>query len=282
MKLKNRICIMTSTTTKLVLFQSISNILNNINILRFSYGYYNANILIQLRLCYLNAGYLNITLVCIISMYCLSSINQIIIIILSTYYHINTYFTIRLLYPYVYGIIQDNQPFITTLDSLCLSGLAFLICISLDYNIGTLLEFLSSYDIVSYVIICLLLVFLLSENMFIISNLSIIMSSYYSSSTCNYNQTIQDYISLDVSELSSTNTVLLSNCSLSLGSIFISYETHLLEYHCIIVSILLSHLFISLQVMEYQYLSFYINESLTTSEFFILIGIHLCHVIIGI
>jgi len=160
--------------------------------------------------------------------------------------------------------------------------LAFLICIALDYNIGTLQEFISSYDIVSYLIICLLLIFLLSENMFITSNLSISISALYSSSTCNYNQTIQDHITLETSELSSTNTVLLCNCSLSLGSIFISYETHLLEYHCIIVCILLSHLFITLQIKEYQYLSFYINESLTTSEFFILIGIHLCHVIIGI
>ena len=83
-------------------------------------------------------------------------------------------------------------------------------------------------------------------------------------------------------ELTSTNTVLLSNCSLSLGSIFQINDTHLLGYFTTIVSsILISHLFISCQIKEYQHVSLLMNESLNTSEFFILIGIHLCHVVIG-
>jgi heme/copper-type cytochrome/quinol oxidase subunit 3 len=155
--------------------------------------------------------------------------------------------------------------------------------ITLDYNKDSIRESISSYDIVSYQMLCLLLLFILSENMFIMSTFWSSISAIYSSSTSTYNQTIQDHITQVTNELSSTNTVLLSNCSLSLGSIFQINETHLLGYHIIIVtSILISHLFISLQVKEYQYLSLLMNESLTTSEFFILIGIHLCHVIVGI
>jgi heme/copper-type cytochrome/quinol oxidase subunit 3 len=183
--------------------------------------------------------------------------------------------------PYVYGIKQDNTSPVKHMLQ-CLIYSVLVLGISLDYNKDSIRESISSYDIVSYQMLCLLLIFILSENMFIMTNLWSSISAVYSSSTTTYNQIIQDHIIQVTNELTSTNTVLLSNCSLSLGSIFQINDTHLLGYHIIIVSsILISHLFISCQIKEYQYLSLLMNESLTTSEFFILIGIHLCHVIVG-
>jgi heme/copper-type cytochrome/quinol oxidase subunit 3 len=183
--------------------------------------------------------------------------------------------------PYVYGIKQDNtSPVMHMLQCLIYSVLV--LGISLDYNKDSIRESISSYDIVSYQMLCLLLIFILSENMFIMTNFWSSISAVYSSSTTTYNQTIQDHITQITNELTSTNTVLLSNCSLSLGSIFMINETHLLGYHINISGILISHLFSSCQIKEYQYLSLLMNESLTVTEFFILIGIHLCHVIVGI
>lgn len=184
--------------------------------------------------------------------------------------------------PYVYGIKQDNTIRVTSISFLAMLLVVLILGISLDYNKDSIRESISSYDIVSYQMLCLLFIFILSENIIISTNFWSILGGLYSSSTTTYNQIIQDHITQVTNELTSTNTVLLSNCSLSLGSIFQINDTHLLGYHITIVSsVLISHLFISTQVKEYQYLSLLMNESLTTSEFFILIGIHLFHVIVG-
>jgi len=185
--------------------------------------------------------------------------------------------------PYVYSV--DNNSISIRVSSI--SFLAMLLVyltlgISLDYNKDSIRESISSYDIVSYQMLCLVSLFILSENIVILSNFWSSISASYSSSTTTYNQTIQDHITQITNELTSTNTVLLSNCSLSLGSIFQINDTHLLGYFTTLVSsILISHLFISCQIKEYQHVSLLMNESLSTSEFFILIGIHLCHVVIG-
>lgn len=163
------------------------------------------------------------------------------------------------------------------LIAMGLYKLILLITIHLDYNVNTFLELFSTYDIVSYTIICLLLSFILSETLYIISNFYIIITTLYTSTTYR----LLDHITFNINELSTTNTVLLSNVSLSLGILFINYELgSLLTMD--ISSILLSHLFISLQILEYQLLCYHINDSLFTTKFFILIGIHLSHVIIGI
>ena len=181
--------------------------------------------------------------------------------------------------PYVYGIKQDNTIRVTSISFLGIAMIFTLLGILLDYNKDSIRESISSYDIVSYQMLCLLFIFILSENIFILSNFWSSISALYSSSTTTY---FTDHITQVTNDLTSTNTILLSNCSLSLGSIFQINDTHLLGYYTTIVSsVLISHLFISCQIKEYQYVSLLMNESLTTSEFFILIGIHLCHVIVG-
>lgn len=178
-------------------------------------------------------------------------------------------------------VFLDNNSISIRVSNISLLAmlLVFLICsISLDYNKDSIRESISSYDIVSYQMLCLVSLFILSENIAILSNFWSSINASYSSSS----HTIQDHITQITNELTSTNTVLLSNCSLSLGSIFQINDTHLLGYFTTIVSsILISHLFISCQIKEYQHVSLLMNESLNTSEFFILIGIHLCHVVIG-
>ena len=82
-----------------------------------SYGYKHSNIFIQLRLCYLNTGYLNISCIQLLSLYMLSSINQVNILNIS-FFSDHHYFTIRLLYPYVYGIVQDSFSSLITLQYL--------------------------------------------------------------------------------------------------------------------------------------------------------------------
>lgn len=185
--------------------------------------------------------------------------------------------------PYIFSVDNNSISIRVTSISFLAMLLVFLtLGISLDYNKDSIRESISSYDIVSYQMLCLISLFILSENIAILSNFWSSISASYSSSTTTYNQTIQDHITQITNELTSTNTVLLSNCSLSLGSIFQINDTHLLGYFTTIVSsILISHLFISCQIKEYQHVSLLMNESLSTSEFFILIGIHLCHVVIG-
>jgi len=72
------------------------------------YSYCHSNIFIQLRLCYLNTGYLNISSLQLLSLYMLSSINQVNILNI-TFFSDHHYFTIRLLQPYVYGLVQDGS-----------------------------------------------------------------------------------------------------------------------------------------------------------------------------
>lgn len=190
----------------------------------------------------------------------------------------------------VYGVLntscyqyQYHYQRVTSISFLGMFLIVLILGISLDYNKDSIRESISSYDIICYKMLCLLFMFILSENVIILSNFWSTISALYSSSTTTYNQTVQDHITQVTNELTSTNTVLLSNCSLSLGSIFQINDTHLLGYHIVTIasSVLISHAFISCQTKEYQHVSLLMNESLTTSEFFILIGIHFCHIIAG-
>jgi len=250
----------------------------------FNYSYcMSSNIFIQLCYAYLNTYYLIISCTIISISLIISSINkQQLTVIINNEQSIHNLFRMYLYgSPYVYGIKQDNntQLFMIYVSYVCL---ILILGIALEYNNDSIRESISSYDIVSYQMLWLLLIFILSENMFIVTSFWSSISALYSSLTTSYNQTNQDHITQVTNELTSTNTVLLSNCSLSLGSIFMINETHLLGYHINISGILISHLFSSCQIKEYQYLSLLMNESLTVTEFFILIGIHLCHIIVGI
>lgn len=83
--------------------------------------------------------------------------------------------------------------------------------------------------------------------------------------------------------LSFTNTILLSNAGISLSTTFISLEitsSYFLYYS--ILSFINAILFIFLQIKEFRILTISINDSIYTSIFFFLTGLHFFHLIIGL
>lgn len=87
----------------------------------------------------------------------------------------------------------------------------------------------------------------------------------------------------DPCELTFANTLLLSNAAISLGNAFINLEISS-EYIIFFTlwSFFLSCLFISLQIKEFRILALSINDSLYSSLFFFLTGLHFFHLSIGL
>lgn len=87
----------------------------------------------------------------------------------------------------------------------------------------------------------------------------------------------------DPCELTFANTLLLSNAAISLGNAFINVEISS-EYIIFFTlwSLFLSSLFISLQIKEFRILALSINDSLYSSLFFFLTGLHFFHLSIGL
>ena len=87
----------------------------------------------------------------------------------------------------------------------------------------------------------------------------------------------------DPLELTFANTLLLSNAAISLGNAFINLEISS-EYIIFFTlwSFFLSSLFISLQIKEFRILALSINDSLYSSLFFFLTGLHFFHLSIGL
>merc|ERR1711934_1256760 len=87
----------------------------------------------------------------------------------------------------------------------------------------------------------------------------------------------------DPCELTYANTLLLSNAAVSLGGAFLSVEINssMLAFFSFI-SLLLAWSFISLQIKEFRVMGFSINDSVYSSVFFFLTGLHFFHLIVGI
>merc|ERR1739845_253535 len=87
----------------------------------------------------------------------------------------------------------------------------------------------------------------------------------------------------DPCELTFANTLLLSNAAVSLGGAFVSIETNcsMLAFFSFF-SFLLAWTFISLQIKEFRVMGFSINDSVYSSVFFFLTGLHFFHLIVGI
>merc|ERR1712045_344563 len=69
----------------------------------------------------------------------------------------------------------------------------------------------------------------------------------------------------DPCELTFANTLLLSNAAVSLGNAFISLE--------------ISSQFLILQIKEFRIMGLSINDSVYSSLFFFLTGLHFCHLL---
>merc|ERR1712146_136700 len=87
----------------------------------------------------------------------------------------------------------------------------------------------------------------------------------------------------DPMELTFANTLLLSNAAVSLGGAFVC-----LEISCSsgiffsLISFILAWTFISLQIKEFRVLGLFINDSVYSSVFFFLTGLHFFHLVVGL
>merc|ERR1712151_632738 len=79
------------------------------------------------------------------------------------------------------------------------------------------------------------------------------------------------------------NTLLLSNAAASLGGAFVSLEIScsLLIFFSLF-SFILAWTFISLQIKEFRIMGLSINDSVYSSAFFFLTGLHFFHLVVGL
>merc|ERR1712228_373477 len=87
----------------------------------------------------------------------------------------------------------------------------------------------------------------------------------------------------DPCELTFANTLLLSNAAISLGNAFISLEisSQFLIFFSLF-SFILGFTFISLQINEFRIMGLSINDSVYSSLFFFLTGLHFFHLLLGL
>merc|ERR1712020_545570 len=87
----------------------------------------------------------------------------------------------------------------------------------------------------------------------------------------------------DPCELTFANTLLLSNAAVSLGGAFVSLEisSQFLIFF-FFISFILAWAFISLQIKEFRIMGLSINDSVYSSLFFFLTGLHFFHLLFGL
>merc|ERR1712174_90690 len=84
-------------------------------------------------------------------------------------------------------------------------------------------------------------------------------------------------------ELTFANTLLLSNAAVSLGGAFVSLEiSSSFSVFYLFLSFILAWTFISLQIKEFLIMSLSINDSVYSSVFFFLTGLHFFHLVVGL
>merc|ERR1712187_971194 len=83
--------------------------------------------------------------------------------------------------------------------------------------------------------------------------------------------------------LTFANTLLLSNAAVSLGGAFVSLEisSSFIVFFSLF-SFILALTFISLQIREFRIMGLHINDSIYSSVFFFLTGLHFFHLVIGL
>merc|ERR1712146_455004 len=87
----------------------------------------------------------------------------------------------------------------------------------------------------------------------------------------------------DPCELTFGNTLLLSNAAVSLGGAFVSLEiSSSFFFFFSLFSFTLAWTFISLQIKEFRIMGLSINDSLYSSVFFFLTGLHFFHLLVGL
>merc|ERR1712039_1001671 len=142
-------------------------------------------------------------------------------------------------------------------------------------------ELIKKYEILLMVLFLVFFLFLASEALLF---LSFFWISFHSLSSASLGICPgEGFYVPDPCELTFANTLLLSNAAVSLGGAFVSLEfsTSFLLFFSLF-SFILAFLFIGLQIKEFRILGLSINDSVYSSLFFFLIGLHFFHLLVGL
>merc|ERR1712025_150077 len=185
--------------------------------------------------------------------------------------------------------------FISGLNFYCWKGIHFSFSLDLVFLLiffGLVISFhfwfrdllrekLKKYEILLMVLFLGFFLFLVSEGLLFIS---FFWASFHSSSSPTLGVWPGEAFYVpDPMELTFANTLLLSNAAVSLGGAFVC-----LEISCSsgiffsLISFILAWTFISLQIKEFRVMGLFINDSVYSSVFFFLTGLHFFHLVVGL
>merc|ERR1712107_15920 len=154
--------------------------------------------------------------------------------------------------------------------------------ISLHFWFRDLLRELNKkYEILLILLFLLFFLFLASEGLLF---LSFFWGSFHSLSSPSLGICPgEGFYVPDPCELTFGNTLLLSNAAVSLGGAFVSLEiSSSFFFFFSLFSFILASTFISLQIKEFRIMGLSINDSLYSSVFFFLTGLHFFHLLVGL
>merc|ERR1711970_1282887 len=154
--------------------------------------------------------------------------------------------------------------------------------VSLHFWIRDLLRELNKkYEILLMVLFLVFFLFLASEALLFIS---FFWASFHSSSSPSLGVWPgEGFYVPDPCELTFANTLLLSNAAVSLGGAFVSLEISSSSgIFFSLFSFILAWTFISLQIKEFRIMGLSINDSVYSSVFFFLTGLHFFHLVVGL
>merc|ERR1712032_1810543 len=142
-------------------------------------------------------------------------------------------------------------------------------------------ELAKKYEILLIILFLLFFLFLASEALLFVS---FFWASFHSLSSPTLGIWPGEGFYLpDPCELTFANTLLLSNAAVSLGGAFVSLEISsqfLILFS--LFSFILAWTFISLQIKEFRIMGLSINDSVYSSLFFFLTGLHFFHLLVGL
>merc|ERR1712083_1069195 len=134
----------------------------------------------------------------------------------------------------------------------------------------------------------LLIIFFLVFLLFLVSEVLLFVSFFWASFHSLSSPTLEiwpgeGFYLPDPCELTFANTLLLSNAAISLGNAFIRLEISSQFYIFFsLFSFIQAWTFISLQIKEFRIMGLSINDSVYSSVFFFLTGLHFFHLLLGL
>merc|ERR1712061_672421 len=142
-------------------------------------------------------------------------------------------------------------------------------------------ELAKKYEILLIIFFLVFLLFLASEALLFIS---FFWASFHSLSSPSLGICAgEGFYVPDPCELTFANTLLLSNAAVSLGGAFVSLEiSSSFLFFFSLFSFILAWTFVSLQIKEFRIMGLLINDSVFSSLFFFLTGLHFFHLLVGL